>query len=136
MRKYLALFPALAALASGSSALAGGASVGANNWTCRNVDVEIACDADGCEAASAHTPMAVSVSPSTLSVCAYSGCWEGRTSGWLKSGRFQTFSASDLPFSTDHGDPADVSVTVDTATGIGTILVSGRYAHPARCMVQ
>lgn len=125
-----------ASLSLCSSALADETPAIAVDWSCRNVAVEIACNEDGCEASDDHTPMDVSVSRAAISVCAYSGCWEGRPSAWMQAGQFQIVTASALPFSTNPASVADVSVTVDTGSGVGTILISGVFAHPARCIAR
>jgi len=58
------------------------ASVGgrADAWTCRN-DIEVQCGPKACSVSKGgeFTPMNVSFdSNGTFSVCAYSGCWEGK----------------------------------------------------------
>lgn len=123
----------LAASASLILAMPVMAEEASDGWTCRNVAVEIACTAEECSVSDGHTPMSVTISPSEISACAYSGCWEGVPSASMQSGRFQVVTGSALPFSTDPDYLADISVTVDTNTGIATILISGQYAHPARC---
>lgn len=107
-------------------------------WACSNQDVEITCDGRGCQASYAFTPMSVSLSREDISVCAYSGCWQGVpiSADWAGK-RFQIFTAESLPFSTapntvaDTG--ADIAITIDTQTGIATLLVSELFAHPMRC---
>ena len=102
-------------------------------WYCRNMDMEISCSDDTCQAADVHTPMVIHLSPEELSLCAYTGCWTGQPSETVSSGRLQTFVAIALPFSTSPDSFADVSVTVDTETGTATVMVAGQYAHPATC---
>lgn len=107
-------------------------------WACSNQDVEITCDGTGCQASDAFTPMSVSLSREDISVCAYSGCWQGAPISVHWAGtRFQTFTAESLPFSTapdsDADTGADIAITIDTQTGIATLLVSELFAHPMRC---
>lgn len=104
-----------------------------SNWTCRNADIEVVCADDSCRVTDAHTPMEVTVSGSEVSVCAYSGCWEGAAATTVRSGSFLTVTGTGLPFSSDPDDRADISVTIETASRVGTILVAGRYATPATC---
>lgn len=131
MTRTLAL---LAAMAFATPALAAEDSSSAG-WSCRNVDFEISCDEEKCEAAEAHTPMAIDLHENRMSACAYSGCWAGVPDVVVRSGRFETHAASDLPFSTaaDADMAADVSATIDIQSGTGTILVAGLYAHPMIC---
>lgn len=50
----------------------------AADFTCRNTDAEIRCADGACEIeAQAFTPMEVRREGTTLSICAYSGCWKG-----------------------------------------------------------
>lgn len=103
-------------------------------WACSNLDVEITCDAVGCQAADSFTPMSVSLSTEEISVCAYSGCWQGApiSAHWAGK-RFQSFTAESLPFSTAPDTGADIAITIDTQTGVATLLVAEIFAHPMRC---
>jgi hypothetical protein len=50
----------------------------AQNFSCSNKAAEIRCGGGSCEAVTeGFTPMSVSRTGANLSVCAYSGCWEG-----------------------------------------------------------
>ncbi len=119
---------AATAIAVPALALADGAS-----WNCRNVDLEIGCGGGKCTVAEAHTPMDVHLGVGGISVCAYTGCWEGAPAAVVRSGGFVTFIGAALPFSTNPDSVADIAVTVDTASGVATILVAGLYATPAIC---
>jgi len=103
-------------------------------WTCSNLDLEITCDGMGCQASETFTPMSVSLSAEDISVCAYSGCWQGAPSSvqWA-SKRFQTFTAESVPFSTAPNSMADIAITIDRQSGVATLLVSDAFAHPMRC---
>ena len=51
----------------------------AQDFSCRNEAAEIRCADGKCEVeAQAFTPMALERHGATLTLCAYSGCWEGR----------------------------------------------------------
>ena len=103
-------------------------------WTCSNQDTEIACDTSGCEVAETFTPMSVSLDTGSLSVCAYSGCWQGPPSSvHLASDRFHTFTAKALPFSTAPASVADIAITVDLHSGVATLIVADVFAHPMHC---
>ena len=105
----------------------------ADGWRCSNPDLEISCPAGKCEVADAHTSMRVTASASELSVCAYSGCWEGAPGAFIQSGRFQIYTGVRLPYMLDTDDGAHASLTVDRVAGVGTILISGMYAQPMIC---
>ncbi len=50
----------------------------AQDFTCSNRSAEIACEGGACEVdKDGFTPMSLSREGSRLSICAYSGCWEG-----------------------------------------------------------
>lgn len=112
------------------------ASASAEGWLCRN-DLEIRCGDGSCAAQTGDgfTPMSVSVDTSgALSVCAYSGCWEG-TGTVLRSGEFLVVIGRDLAFSTspDSASAAqDVVIAIDRRDRVATLKV-GEFAHPLLC---
>lgn len=106
------------------------------SWECRN-DLEVSCSQGKCSAETegGFTPMSVSASGSgALSVCAYSGCWEGKA----KVHQDETFLilvGHALPFSTapdDKSANADVALVVDRGEGVATLKV-GAFALPLLC---
>ena len=103
-------------------------------WQCRN-DLEISCDAEHCEAADSFTPMSVTVDDAgSMSVCVYTGCWEG-TGTVAQSARFVVLTGHDLPFSTAAeaaGTQADIVIAIDKADDVA-ILKAGSFAQPLRC---
>ena len=103
-------------------------------WRCRN-DLEISCDAESCDAADAFTPMDVRVDDGgSMSVCAYSGCWEGAGTV-VKSDAFIVITGHDLPFSTAPDSverQADILIALDKADDVA-VLKAGPFAHPLRC---
>lgn len=101
-------------------------------WSCRNMEYEISCGGGVCEASEAFTPMDIYVTSTEMSACAYTGCWEGAPTT-IKAGRFVTFLAPDLPFSTRPEFTGDIALTIDTETSTATILVGDLYAEPAVC---
>lgn len=126
--RYLILFVALVATVSVQAA---------EIWHCSNPDLEVGCGDGRCTAATAgdFTPMDVDFGDDgSLSVCAYSGCWEG--DGRVQDdARYLAIIARDLPFSTspDRADArADVALMLDRADGIALLKVAG-YAQPMLC---
>ncbi len=106
------------------------------SWQCRN-DLEVRCFEGSCEAETgdAFTPMSVSFTDSgAMSVCAYSGCWEG-SGEIVRSGGFLVLIGHQLEFSTSPGSESakeDIVIVIDRTDGIAT-LKAGQFAHPLRC---
>lgn len=105
----------------------------ASGWHCRNPDLEISCPEGKCEVADAHTSMSVTANASELGVCAYSGCWYGVPAASIQTGQFHIFTGVRLLYMLDTDDGAHASLTIDTQSGIGTMLISGMYAQPMIC---
>ena len=108
----------------------------AESWVCRN-NIEIRCASGNCsaEAKDAFTPMSVSFSDSgKMSVCAYSGCWEG-TGRVFDSERFLILTGKSLKFSTASNPGQmrqDVAISLDRKDNVA-ILKAGEFAHPLIC---
>jgi hypothetical protein len=107
----------------------------AGGWSCRNNDLEIGC-ADGtckAQAEGGFTPFDISVGADgrSLSICAYSGCWEGKPRV-LKSGKHLLMSGRGLAWTGTSPDPADFIVAIDTGDRVGFIKGEG-YAMPVTC---
>lgn len=106
------------------------------SWQCRN-DLEVRCGAGGCETTTGagFTPMSVNVEDSgAMSVCAYSGCWEG-VGEVVQSENFLVLIGHRLPFSTSPGPEsakADIIVAIDRTDRVAT-LKAGEFAHPLLC---
>lgn len=102
-------------------------------WHCRN-ELEVWCTADGCAAAGEFTPMDIWADPKGgVSVCAYSGCWEGAARPRRVSGRL-LWTAEDAPFSTarDGEMSADITLLVFETDGVGFVRAGG-LATPLLC---
>ncbi len=103
-------------------------------WTCSN-PYEAQCDSDGCAVASstAFTPMEVHIqSNGNLSVCAYSGCWEG-TSERNSDGDFMIVRAQQMSFSTiPEQPPTDAVLALDIRDHVATIKIAS-FAHALLC---
>ena len=109
-------------------------------WNCRN-QVEVWCAADGCAASRPEefTPMDIWASDDgEISVCAYTGCWEGKAAVGRVNGRL-VWAGDDLAFSTAQlsTDPgaasADVSLMIVTGEGVGFVRAAG-LATPVLCV--
>lgn len=111
------------------------AAVPGQNWQCRN-DLEISCAAGKCAAAEdeGFTPMSVNFDDAgKLSVCAYTGCWEG-TGRISENGSFLVLTARDLKFSTSDSAKMnrDIAITLDRTDNIA-LLKAGAFAQPLVC---
>lgn len=122
--------------AMGLPASAGGPPPVEIEWNCTNPDLEISCPQGKCEVAEEHTSLSVTARADILEVCAYSGCWSGKPAASLQSGRFQTYTGVRLLYMLDTDDGAHASLTIDTHTGTGTLLVTSYYAQPMVCKLK
>lgn len=105
------------------------------SWNCRN-QVEVWCAADGCAATAPgeSTPMDIwASSDGTISVCAYSGCWEGKVATSSSAGRL-LWAGDDLPFvSAVEGVVGDITLLVLAEDGVGFVRAGG-LATPVLCV--
>lgn len=110
------------------------AEVPPESWNCRN-QIEVWCAADGCAATppDEFTPMDIwATQTGALSVCAYSGCWEGKATASAAGGRL-LWSGDALPFqSSVEGAVGDVTLLILAADGVGFIRAGG-IATPLLC---
>ncbi len=122
--------PLIALAVSGLLALP--ALAAAETWTCRNMELEISC-AEGCTVSEEHTPVDIFVSAEEMSICAYSGCWEGAPRLVERVGAIETYVGEDLIWSGVTEDRATIAVSVDTENSVATVLIPGLFAMPATC---
>ena len=104
-------------------------------WQCNNT-IEVSCVDGSCQTAedNGFTPMSVNLDESgSMSVCAYSGCWEG-SAEVLYSSEFVIFVGNQLAFSTANGKDtqANIVVSVDKKDAVGTLKVD-EFAQPILC---
>ena len=111
------------------------AEIPPDRWSCRN-QVEVWCAVDGCTAMAEGetTPMAIDArSDGAISVCAYTGCWEGQAETATVNGRY-LWVADALPFSTsESGFSADITLLVSESDGVGFVRAGG-IASPVMCV--
>lgn len=101
-------------------------------WHCRNQDMEVSCSQKKCEAAEAFTPVDVTVSDlGLMSVCAYSGCWNGKGKV-LKSGSHLIISANKLKWSGISPNQANFIFGMDKTDNVAVIKGSN-FAMPLLC---
>ncbi|GJL91906.1 hypothetical protein [Hyphococcus sp.] len=103
-------------------------------WDCSN-DVEVWCSVDGCaaNAEGESTPMAISARRSgEFSVCAYTGCWEGKADVADIAGRL-VWASDGAAFSTNPDDFfADITLLIVEKEGVGFVRAGG-IASPLLC---
>ena len=98
---------------------------GTQQWNCRNTDFGIVCfDTGKCEVADSFTPMDITVSPDELSICAYSGCWEGKPI-FAQSGPHIYARSESLKWSHNEKTAA-FQLIVDTDSKLGMVLGDAR----------
>ncbi|MEZ5920101.1 MAG: hypothetical protein R3C60_01995 [Parvularculaceae bacterium] len=107
------------------------------SWRCRN-EVEVWCDEADCAAKAEGevTPMDISASSDgDISVCAYTGCWEGKADYSEDAGRL-LWRGDELPFvSAIEGAKGDVTLLIMRADGVGFVRAGG-LASPLTCTLQ
>lgn len=123
MRKIIRL------LASAGLALAG-SSAAAAEWQCSNRDIaEIRCDSGSCDIErESYTPMALTLTPARMEICAYSGCFPGRVSIRRTAGDLVLYHASIRTGSASEG----AAVILDTRTRTA-LLRWGGFANVMKC---
>lgn len=110
-----------------------GTMVAAETWSCKN-DMEIHCGRSACEASGSFTPMDITLkTKGEISVCAYSGCWEGKATV-TKDSRYLVFIGHNLTFSTssNKGNGESAIITIDRMDGVGILKVTS-FAQPLIC---
>jgi hypothetical protein len=108
-------------------------AVPANAYSCQNETLEVTCDASKCEASGGFTPMRLSLDSRgrRLSLCAYSGCFEGRPTKISETSRYLHVSGS-FRFSGMPRDSWDIAVTVDKQKGYA-VMMGGGFVNPMIC---
>ena len=119
----------LAALASSSKS-----EIPPDAWDCAN-EIEVWCSVDSCDAKSAEetTPMSITARrDGEFSVCAYTGCWEGKATVTDHAGRLM-WVGDGAAFSTrPDGFVADVTLLIIEKDGVGFVRAGG-IASPLLC---
>ena len=107
-----------------------------DTWACTN-QIEVWCTVDSCAAKDADemTPLRISARrDGVFSVCAYTGCWEGKASLTDNNGRL-LWAADQAAFSSrpEGGLEADISLMIVEKDGVGFVRVGG-IATPLLCL--
>ncbi len=110
----------------------------AEEWSCSNEAAEITCGAETCEVKTGDdfTPSRLTVNANgEVSLCAYSGCWEGQAVSMARVGRYVTAVGLDLPWSAPANPAASIAATIDTQSNVAVLLADG-FAHPMTCTTR
>lgn len=112
------------------------AQAAAAEWHCRNKDMEIRCGANQCKGTGHFAPLDIFAdSHGRMSICAYSGCWEGAGQVYA-AGSHLLFSAHRLKWtgSSGSGDETgkDFILGIDAGDGVAVLKGAG-YAMPLQC---
>ncbi|USD36170.1 hypothetical protein [Ferrimonas sp. SCSIO 43195] len=106
----------------------------ADSWQCSN-DFESRCSSQGCSVATTadFTPLSVSLDDrGALSVCAYSGCWQGRGEV-LATRPYLVVVGLAIPWSAPGGDHgSDMVLTLNPKTGVA-MLQNEVFDQPLVC---
>lgn len=109
------------------------AAADAAAWSCRNEDLEITCDRDGCRATDSFTPMEVHVSDQgVMEICAYSGCWRGQANQRVSSNRWILLAAERMEWMGSGGGTGAFGLLLDRETGVAVLNGEG-FAQPMLC---
>ena len=103
-------------------------------WECSN-QVEVWCAADGCAATAPDeaTPMDIyATRDGALSICAYSGCWEGEATLTEADGRLLWTSSNLEWLSGTGGFDSEATLLIVSADGVGFVRAGG-FATPLLC---
>lgn len=120
-------------------AAAGGATAGrpAEAWECTS-EVEVWCDGTSCRARPLEetTPLSIHADEAgAFSVCAYSGCWEGKGEIYRHRGRV-LLTAENVPFSSGNaGSATSITLLIGTQDGTGFVRAGG-LATPLICKAR
>ncbi|RYY29038.1 MAG: hypothetical protein EOP62_01610 [Sphingomonadales bacterium] len=90
----------------------------AQDFNCRNLEAEIRCDKGACEIAKdqGFTPMGLTRRGNTLSICAYSGCSEGRALVSRTRGGITMFYADVRRTTKPGGEAEPLAILYDRAS--------------------
>lgn len=107
----------------------------ASGWDCSNQDMEITCTAGRCSNSAAFTPLQVTLTDKgKLSVCAYSGCWQGK-GRVVSSSRYLFVSASQLQWIGVQPGQESFALVLDRQDRTA-LLKGGGFALPMLCVKQ
>jgi len=95
--------------------------------SCRNTAAEIRCGSGACEVETqSFTPMQLSLSRQSITLCAYSGCWSGPVDLHRTRGDLVLLHAN-----LEKGE-GGIAVVYDRQAKVATMMWGG-FAHPMGC---
>lgn len=108
----------------------------AQSWQCRNASAEISCDQKTCDInQDGFTPFDISTNgKNELSVCAYTGCWDGKAKVF-QSKNYLIVVSHYLQWSHNaKPSPTAFILNIDTKSKLGFIQGEG-FAMPVHCTI-
>jgi hypothetical protein len=109
----------------------------AANFICTNSAAEIRCSGASCEVVTpdkGFTPMELRRTGNMLSICAYSGCWEGRIITQRTLDGVSVMQARLKPSTPDQNDGSAISVIYNEAEKVAQMHWNG-FANAMMCKV-
>ncbi|MCA1444488.1 hypothetical protein I6F07_30765 [Ensifer sp. IC4062] len=106
-------------------------------YSCSNGQFEIRCDSDKCQSSEGFTPAGGGVNTGTkdMSVCAYSGCWEGKADSIIAS-QGHIIAYSDRLQGNNPGlQPTSAAIVIDRET-LGATLNAFGFQSPMSCSLK
>ncbi|WP_331376812.1 hypothetical protein [Sinorhizobium chiapasense] len=107
------------------------------DYSCSNGEFEIHCNSDKCESSEDFTPAGGVVNTSTkdMSVCAYSGCWEGKADSIISS-QGHIIAYSDRLRGNNPGlQPTSAAIVINRET-LGATLNAFGFQSPMSCSLK
>lgn len=106
-------------------------SVFSSGWNCTNKGIEVQCDKDSCSSSTSFTPLSISADNKKLSVCAYTGCWEGKSTV-IKQGHYIIYTGNHLAWTHNKNSKDNFILVINTKENPG-LLKGGGFAMPVYC---
>lgn len=120
------------------AALVASTPLSAANFTCTNSAAEIRCSGAMCEVVTpdkGFTPMELRRTGNMLSICAYSGCWEGRIITRRTLDGVYVMQARLKPATPGQSEGSSISVIYNEAEKVAQMQWNG-FANAMSCKVE
>ncbi|WFU51366.1 hypothetical protein [Sinorhizobium terangae] len=106
-------------------------------YSCSNGEFEIRCNAYKCESSEDFTPAGGGVDTGTkdMSVCAYSGCWEGKADSIIASAGHIIAYSDQLQANNPGLQPTSAAIVINRET-LGATLNAFGFQSPMSCSLK
>lgn len=104
------------------------------DYSCRNAELEISCTNGRCSPSNGFTPMSAGVNTRrrVMSICAYSGCWDGRAAHVVVTPTHVVAHGPRLKPNSPQLGPAAAVLVIDRTTSGGSFTGFG-FQNPMTC---